>query len=156
MITISEELWINTWEGLRKRGRGAVESAAVWGGKRDHLSETVEKVYFLDDFSGGVQFAEYHRVSIEALERLFAQLRGEKRVIVGDIHTHPGDWVGLSEIDQANPIEFRKGLCAIVLPHFGLPTPSLSAVGVHIYQGEGRWETLSGELKASAVRILRP
>ncbi len=146
-IVISEELWLQTWLGLRARGSGKVESSAVWGGKRDDSTETVEAVYFLDDWDGGCQEAAYHCVSPEALEQLFRRLKEERKVLVGDIHSHPTEWVGLSPLDKANPIEFRKGLYAIVLPRYALPSPALSSAGVHEYAGNGRWRALSQKAK---------
>lgn len=146
-IVIPEELWMQTWLGLRARGLGKVESAAIWGGRRDSLTETVEAVYFLDDYIGRLQRSGYHRVSVGALAELFAQLQRDRRVIVGDVHTHPSDWVGLSALDQENPIEYRKGLYAVVLPSYGRPSPSLSLAGVHVYEGDGCWRMLPQRTK---------
>jgi hypothetical protein len=97
----------------------------------------VEAVYFLDDYAGGEQCRGYHRVPVEALTEFFATLQQQRQVIIADIHTHPGNWVGLSALDEDNPIEYRVGLPAIVLPSFALPRPSLSISGVHIYKGNG-------------------
>jgi hypothetical protein len=146
-IVIPEKIWVQTWLGLRVRGRGKVESAAIWGGKRDALTETVEAVYFLDDLAGRVQFSGYHRVPEKALAQFFSQLQRDRRVIVGDIHTHPTRWVDLSDLDKDNPIEFRKGLYAIVLPSYAIPEPSLTLAGVHEYKGNGRWRALSQRAK---------
>lgn len=140
-------IWERTWSGLRRRGAGAKESAAVWAGRRCAELEHVEAVYFMDDYAGGEQCAGYHRVPVEALTEFFATLQQQRQVIIADIHTHPGDWVGLSALDEENPIEYRVGLPAIVLPRFALPRPSLSICGVHIYMGGGRWRTLSGRRK---------
>lgn len=149
-IRISNEIWAETWLGLRKRGQGKRESAAIWGGKRSGHEETVEAVYYLDDFDGGMQYRGYHYVSTEALAQFFTQLQSERRVIVGDIHTHPTRWVGLSLIDKEHPIEFRRGLHAIVLPSFALPAPSLTLAGVHVYEGDGEWHTLTEAAKHDA------
>jgi hypothetical protein len=146
-IVISEKLWIDTWLGLRARGQGRVESAAIWGGKRDDTTEVVEAIYFLDDYADSVQFPGYHQVSTKSLATLFERLRQERRLIIGDVHTHPTSWVGLSKLDKEHPIEFRCGLYAIVLPSFALPSPSLSLAGVHVYEGDGQWRSLSQSSK---------
>jgi hypothetical protein len=153
-IVVPHKIWAETWLGLRARGHGKTESAAIWGGKRDSSAETVEAVYFLDDLPGRVQFSGYHRVPEKALELLFNQLQRDRRVIVGDIHTHPGDWVDLSALDKNNPIEFRKGLHAIVLPTYALPEPSLSIAGVHEYKGGGRWRILSQRAKKKVITLI--
>ena len=146
-IVVPNEVWVQTWLGLQKRGKGKVESAAVWGGKRDDLSEIVEAVYFLDDLVGRFQHRGYHFVPPEALAQLFAQLQRDRRVIVADIHTHPTGWVGLSALDKSHPIEFRPGLHAIVLPSYAQSTPSLSLAGVHEYEGGGKWRILTDKMK---------
>jgi len=147
-IRIPNYLWLQTWGGLRDRGQGSRESAAIWGGKRIGNSETVEAVYYLDDFEGGFRSRAYHFVSTEALAQLFAKLHREKHVIIGDVHTHPTSWVGLSQIDREHPIEFRHGLHALVLPSFALLSPSLRLTGVHVYQGDGKWQTLNDAAKS--------
>lgn len=149
-IVVSTKLWLDTWLGLRQRGGGRVESAAVWGGRRDVLGEVVEGVYFLDDLPGGLQRSAFHRVSSRATAELFSDLQRDRRLIVADIHTHPTGWVGLSGLDQANPIEFRNGLYALVLPSYGIPSPSLAIAGVHEYLGKGKWRELSQSQKRTA------
>jgi hypothetical protein len=121
-IHVPRAIWERTWGGLRRRGAGAKESAAVWAGRQCADLEQVEAVYFLDDYAGGEQCRGYHRVPVEALTEFFATLQQQRQVIIADIHTHPGNWVGLP---------------AIVLPSFALPRPSLSISGVHIYKGNG-------------------
>jgi hypothetical protein len=141
-VAVPSCIWNDTWIGLRLRGQGRKESAAVWAGCRHNNDERVEAVYFLDDYAGGEQCRGYHRVDVEALTEFFVTLQRQKQVIIADIHTHPTDWVGLSPLDESNPIEFRVGLPAIVLPSFAEPEPSWSISGVHIYRGNGRWRTL--------------
>jgi hypothetical protein len=148
---VPRAIWACTWSGLRSRGAGAKESAAVWAGCRCDGLEHVEALYFLDDYAGGEQRRGYHRVPVEALTEFFAALQQQKQVIVADIHTHPTDWVGLSALDEENPIEFRVGLPALVLPCFALPRPSLSISGVHIYKGNGRWRMLRDAQKRRLI-----
>jgi hypothetical protein len=128
---------------LHERGNGIFESTAVWAGVRDGWVETIDTIYFLGDFVGRVQCRGYHSVPAKALELLFEKLQQGRRLIIGDVHTHPTDWVGLSRIDQANPIEFRRGVLAVVLPAFAKPEPSLESAGVHEYRGNGMWRTWS-------------
>jgi hypothetical protein len=153
-IVIPEKIWTETWLGLRQRGKGIVESAAVWGGRRDDTNEIVEAVYFLDDLADSIQRKGYHRVSTQALEKFFNQLHADRRVIVGDVHTHPTRWVGLSDIDKDHPVEFRKGLYAVVLPSYAIPAPSLESVGVHQYKGDGRWRSLAQREKKKVFAFI--
>jgi hypothetical protein len=142
-ILISAAHWNETWLGLRDRSTGGVESVAVWAGKRISAEETVQGVYFLDDCEDGIQHARYHQVSPETLAALFDRLRNDRRVIIGDVHTHPSRWVDLSDLDKENPIEFRRQVLAVVLPEYAKSNPSLASAGIHEYLGDGHWKTLS-------------
>jgi hypothetical protein len=153
-LVVPKKIWVETWLGLRKRGRGKVESAAIWGGKREGSKEIIEAVYFLDDLAGHIQFSGYHKIPETALAELFDKLHQDRRLIVGDIHTHPSDWVGLSGLDKANPIEFRKGICAVVLPSYAVSEPSLKSAGVHEYVGDGRWRELSQKAKKKYFKFI--
>jgi hypothetical protein len=146
-IYIPIQIWHATWAGLNTRSKGKIESAAIWAGRRDGEIERVEGVYFLDDYVGGLQRRDYHCVPVQALTIFFADLRRDRRVIIADLHTHPRSWVGQSQLDEANPIEFRKGLPAVVLPWFAQGEPSLQSCGVHIYEGGGKWLSLGEDGK---------
>lgn len=144
-IGISKELWEVTWLGLRARGRGQREAACVWGGKRSISVNQVHSVTFLDDLPGVVAGPLYHRPSRATVRALFDVLRERNEMIVGDIHTHPGDWVGLSDIDAAHPIEFRRGLPALIIPRYAISEPALEGLGLHEYVGDGEWRTLDSD-----------
>ncbi len=153
-LNVPASLWLTTWEGLRQRGGGAREAACVWIGARDGKVEHARDVVFLDDLPGTVGRRLQHRTSREAVAALLSRARELGMVIVGDIHTHPSDWVDLSEVDRAHPIEYRLGLLAIVLPSFAGGPPTLEAVGVHEYAGDGEWQTFHGSEKSSRLRLL--
>jgi len=143
-LTVSGSLWRSTWQGLHTRGGGERESACVWAGTRDRDVETAETIIFLDDLPGTIGRRLQHRTSREAVAALLRLTRELGLVIVADIHTHPADWVDLSVVDQAHPIEYRIGLLALVLPDFASGPPELARAGVHEYLGDGRWNTLTG------------
>lgn len=152
-LVVSGSLWRSTWEGLHARGDGERETACVWAGTRDRDVETAETIIFLDDLPGTIGRRLQHRTSREAVAALFARTRELGLVIVADIHTHPADWVDLSLVDQAHPIEYRIGLLAMVLPDFADGAPELTRTGVHEYLGDGRWKTLRGADVLWRVRI---
>src|SRR4051812_20041678 len=111
-IVISNQLWEETWKGLRERGRLERETACIWGGRRNIAEQLVERVYFFDDFGEIESYEAYHRAPAETVAAIFRSLRENGHVIVADVHTHPGEWVGLSGTDKAHPIEYRPGLIA--------------------------------------------
>jgi hypothetical protein len=160
-LRVSHALWTATWEGLRRRGGGAREAACVWAGTREGNVETGEgnvetarSIIFLDDLPGTVGFRLRHRTSREAVAALLLRTRELGMVIVADLHTHPGAWVDLSPVDQEHPIEYRVGLLALVLPAFASGPAELSRAGVHVYAGNGGWQTLRGEDGRRRVQIV--
>lgn len=153
-VYVPASLWARTWRGLRDRGAGRRESAAVWSGTRDDTGERAVDVLFLDDLPGVRAHALQHCVPRSATAALFRELRARGHVIVGDVHTHPGAWVDLSLTDQEHPIEYRVGLLAVVIPHFAKGSPDETGVGIHVYRGSGAWETPEGAARASALVIV--
>lgn len=152
-LIVPEPLWLETWSGLASRGGGQREAACIWAGHRDDQSETVEQIVFLDDFDETVAHGLYHRTPRSVTAELFRLLRERELVIVGDVHSHPDEWVGLSPVDSAHPIEYRVGLRALVLPHYSIGEPSTETVGVHEYLGDKRWHQLSISEVRRVLRI---
>lgn len=153
-LSIPSELWRRTWTRLRAHGDGQREAACIWAGDSSDHEERVTDVIFLDDLPGVEAFALQHRTTRKATGALFAMLHDKKLSIIADVHTHPQDWVDLSWIDKAHPIEYRPGLTAIVLPNYAVGVPSLETVGIHIYLGDGQWRQLDREQAKSKVRVL--
>lgn len=153
-LVVSEGVWASTWLGLRERGQGQRETACVWLGKREGSVEHAHVAVFLDDLPGTVGRRLQHRTSRTAVDMLLSRSRELGMVIVADIHTHPADWVELSDVDRLHPIEYRIGLLALVLPDFAVSPPSLHSVGVHEYLGDGEWTTFRTQNAARRVRIV--
>lgn len=152
-LRMSEELWVRTWLGLRERGGGRRESAAVWIGTRSEAVESAEDVLFLDDLAGVRAHALQHCVPRTATSALFRELRARGKVIVGDVHTHPANWVDLSPTDEEHPIEYRVGLVAVVVPSFAIGEPAIEGVGIHVYRGAGSWDTPRGPGRLAALLV---
>lgn len=152
-LNIPASLWTRTWVGLRERGGGQRESAAVWTGTRDDAGETAMDVVFLDDFPGVRAHALQHCVPRSASAALFRELRARGHVLVGDVHTHPGSWVDLSPTDQEHPIEYRVGLVAVVIPHFARGAPRTDTIGIHVYRGSGAWDTPEGAARDATLML---
>lgn len=152
-IVVSKKLWMETWQGLHKRGAGIREAACIWGGRRDESTDTAKSVTFLDDLPGVRAGARYHQLTRTTIGALFEVLRRNGDMIVADIHTHPSRWTGLSITDAASPIEFRCGLPAMVIPHYATVPPTLTNLGLHEYVGDGRWRQLTLTEIQSVLRI---
>lgn len=144
-ISVTQKLWFETWLGLRARGDGKREAACVWSGRRSPSGDIAQSVTFLDDLPGVRAGELYHRPSRQTIEALFNVLRERQEIIVADIHTHPGEWVDLSITDAAHPIEFRRGLPAMIIPYYAQAEPTLEGLGLHEYIGDGVWAKLAPE-----------
>lgn len=152
-IMVTQQLWEETWIGLRARGNGRREAACIWSGKRSPDGDIARSVTFLDDLPGVRASARYHRLSRETIKALFDLLRERQEVIVADIHTHPSDWVDLSPTDEEHPIEFRRGLPAMIIPNFAKFAPALDGLGLHEYLGDGKWRRLDSEEVEQVLKI---
>lgn len=153
MLIAHSDLWLSTWRGLQQRGGGAREAACVWLGTIAGDVEHAREIVFLDDLPGTTAQRLNHRTSREAVNMVLGRARVSRQRIVADIHTHPADWVDLSVVDRAHPIEYRLGLLALVLPDFAEGPCELSRAGVHEYLGDGRWGRFDGSAKANRVRL---
>lgn len=150
---VSLQLWTSTWNGLQERCAGGNEAACVWLGSRDSDAERALEVVYLDDLPGTVGYRLQHRTSRVAVSMMLELARDKKMSIVADLHTHPSDWVDLSEVDRANPIEYRIGLLALVLPSCALGLADIGRTGVHEYTGSGNWKTFGPDEHAMRVVI---
>jgi proteasome lid subunit RPN8/RPN11 len=152
-LHVTRSLFEATWLGLQRRSQGAQETACVWLGNQDGEREIATEIVFLDDLPGTVGRRLQHRTSREAVRILIDRARELGLTIVGDVHTHPGQWVDLSEVDRAHPIEYRIGLLALVFPSFAQGSPWLDGVGVHEYLGSGQWTRFEGDDVASRLQL---
>lgn len=151
-VRVPLRLWLDTWGGLEARGAGRREAACVWAGPTESAGR-VNEVVFLDDLGEVCSGALHHRTPTATTRALFELLRSRGLEILADVHTHPSDWVELSQVDQEHPIEYRVGLLALVIPGFAVGEPSLDACGLHEYLGDLRWRQLKQAEYATAIKI---
>jgi len=144
-IKLPEKLWQETIMGLRLRSRGSREAACIWAGNRTSAVQHVEEIFFLDDLPGVQGHTLRHNVPRNAINLLFSILKEKGYQIIADVHTHPNSWVGLSEVDMEHPIEYRIGLPMIVIPNYGKGVINYKNIGVHVYQGKGRWKIIKSD-----------
>lgn len=138
-VIVPQNLFRDTWVGLRTRGAAETETVAIWGGNRCGGRGEVTHVYFLNDLPNVEAHRLSHRVPRESLNKVLRVLSNDGCMIIADVHTHPSDWVDLSPVDRDNPTEFRVGFVSVVIPDLALGSPTPGTVGVHVYMGDGRW-----------------
>lgn len=148
-------LWRRLIFDLRRRGGGRGESGAfLLGAERGQRSVTTSYICYDDLDSnayqgGGIAF---HAVGCAAL---WARCRERRLEILADVHTHPGDGVGQSEIDQRNPMIPVVGHTALIIPRFAfMPWWTLKSVGIYEYLGSFAWRTHARETGQRVVLTL--
>jgi len=138
---------------LSDRGHGEIESGAFLLATRTGDSKVVTRVVYYDDLDpdclvGGIHF---HGL---AYGKLWALCRSDRLTVVGDVHTHPSDWVEQSDIDKGSPMVAQQGHVALIIPHFARRPTDPSDVGVHLYDGRG-WTTWTGRDAATRLFVRR-
>jgi hypothetical protein len=78
----------------------------------------------------------------------------ERRVVVGDVHTHPGRSVHQSGIDAENPMVAQDGHVAVILPDYATRPIEPHEAGIHRYEG-GQWTTWTGRAAANHLFVRR-
>jgi hypothetical protein len=68
------------------------------------------------------------------------------------VHTHPGDWIGLSGIDRKNQLCSRLGFWSLVVPRYSREPLALEQLGIHL-QTEDGWYQLRSEEVMSMVSV---
>jgi len=135
--------------GLRNRSAGWRESACVWSGSRDEVTHIgrVARVTFHHDVADDRATALSLELSESAKFTLYQRLASSGETLLALLHTHPNDWVGLSEIDMRNQLGSRIGFWSIVLPHYAARDADPRVIGFHVRCQRG-WQQLS-DLEAS-------
>lgn len=138
---------------LRRRGDGQIESGAFLLAAQDRNVTTVTRVVYYDDLDphclrGGIHFNGL------AYSKLWALCRSDALTVVGDVHTHPGQWVHQSDIDKGSPMVAQHGHVALIVPNLAQGSIAVDAVGVHRYDGRS-WTSWTGSEASRRLFIRR-
>jgi proteasome lid subunit RPN8/RPN11 len=152
-LRIRRRQWEALVRELRRRGRGNRESGAFLLGAFSGDGRTVTRVVFFDDLDakslrGGIALSGL------AFSKLWDICDDEGLRVLGDVHTHPSDWVAQSDTDSSNPMVARAGHVAVIVPDFAFGRVMPTMAGVHIYDGRG-WASSFGGDAAEKVFVRR-
>ena len=155
LLRIDAQLWQELLSELRGRGDGRRESGAfLLGPDANDRPRYVADVAYYDDLdptslTGGISFSgsAYARLWDECVERGLD--------VVGDVHTHPGQWVGQSPTDRDHPMLPQAGHVGLIVPHFAEKALAARDVGVHEYLGDGHWRSWLGRAAGRRLQIGR-
>lgn len=153
LLRMRRDAWQAMLAELGRRGRGGRESGAFLLADRAGNRRTVTQVVYLDDLdpnclTGGIEFDGL------AYSKLWDICDAEQRVVIGDVHTHPGQGVHQSGIDAENPMIAQKGHVALIVPDFAMHAAQPCEVGVHRYDGRG-WQTWTSKDAAHRLFVRR-
>ena len=126
--------------------------------------QLVEQIAFLDGIQGGsdavistitfpnaVLRRSNFRVSAAAMSEAGKHLASYVRL--AQVHTHPGDWVGHSIVDDDFAYSRHDGALSIVLPNFGKTVTSFSDAAVHVCL-RGHWLQLEEKEKHATIQTV--
>jgi proteasome lid subunit RPN8/RPN11 len=146
-------LWQGLIESLRDRGHGGKrESGAFLLGDRDDARARITDFVLYDDLDphsldrGIVHFDGRHYGA------LWEHCRRSGLSVVADVHTHPfGSMQSLS--DRAHPMISAAGHIALILPNFAMDEMRLDEIGIYLYLGAKRWQTVPVRERARFLRL---
>ncbi len=152
-VRISRRRWAHLLGELAQRGGGVRESGAFLLADREAPRRVIDVVYFDDldpnSLTGGVS------MPADAFATLWSICRERQMRVVADVHTHPGHHVVQSTIDQTNPMVARSGHVAVIVPHLAQRPTTAADCGIHIYQGDHKWQVAYGRAAKRALYIGR-
>src|SRR5271166_1302892 len=147
-------LWVRIILDLQRRGKGRGESGAFLLGRQDITSGRVTTYVCYDDLDSQAYQAGAIAFRAVGHAALWEYCRKKQLQVLADVHTHPGQNVRQSHIDQRNPMIPMKGHTAMIVPNFAnTPWWSLGAVGVYEYLGDFEWRTHDASQKPRRVRL---
>lgn len=146
--------WRSMVEELGRRGGGQKEAGAFLLAPRDGDRRRVDRIVYLDDLDpnclqGAISFDG------RAYSKLWDICDATGLRVLGDVHTHGGDWVGQSDVDKQNPMVAAEGHIALILPHLSTRPVQAREVGLHRYGGASGWRSWFGAEAAERLFIRR-
>jgi len=147
--------WDRMTRELGLRGDGRRESGGFLMARRDGDRRRVVRVLYLDDLDPNCLQGKHIHFDGRAYSRLWDICDAENLVVVGDAHTHCGDWAEQSDIDARNPMVAVEGHVALILPRLAMHRIQPADVGVHRYGGSAGWQSWFGGDAAQRLYVRR-
>jgi len=127
---------------MQKYGEQSRECIAYWLGERlDEDSVVVDEVYIPKQYATVIA----SKVQETDVAKLFSILEIDEKVLIAQLHTHPGSAFH-SSIDDEYPVAFEENFLSLVIPYYGFidvdSFPKLSKV--YIYN-KGSWSEVPFE-----------
>jgi proteasome lid subunit RPN8/RPN11 len=148
---LPEDLLHKSIDVMRPHGAVGNEGLALWLGKTD--GSTIEITHLIEVSGPGFTTSPlYMGLSIRAMSKLTDLTDQLDRYLVGQIHSHPGTFVELSDLDKAHGIRVPNYL-SIVCPYYAQrPSTSLSNCGVHVFI-DNNYHRMNSGLVARSIQM---
>jgi proteasome lid subunit RPN8/RPN11 len=109
--------WVGDWEGTRVKRAVHPRHTAWWSG---------------------------YEVEGAWLHAFFGELAGQHERVVAQVHTHPGDWVAMSDTDDRHVLLPSADFISVVIPRFG--SGDGETWGIWSLGRDGEWHDAHEEL----------
>jgi proteasome lid subunit RPN8/RPN11 len=138
---------------LAMSGRGVKESGAFLLGKQEGSRRYVTSYLMYDKVAPESSRSHaYVAFTAEEMAGAWAHCYATGLQVVADVHTHPfGPAQSIS--DRAHPIVSVAGHVALIVPNFAQGSPQTRDLGVHLFGGAGRWQSMFDEKAKAAIRL---
>ncbi|MBS0418659.1 MAG: hypothetical protein JSR66_13180 [Proteobacteria bacterium] len=132
--TLPQELLDTSIECMRPHGARGNEGLALWFGSGDERH--VQFTHIVEVFGPGFTTTPlYMSLSLHAMAALTDFADGHGVFLAGQIHSHPGKFIELSELDEAHGIRV-PGYLSVVCPFYAQRAlEGLGSCGVHTFDG---------------------
>jgi proteasome lid subunit RPN8/RPN11 len=139
---------------LAKSGRGIKEAGAFLLGHVDDKRRWVSS-YLMYDTVATESSRKHAFVAFTATEmaRAWGRCYATGLQVVADVHTHPMG-PGQSVTDRAHPIVSVAGHVALIVPYFAMRNPQPDELGVHVFEGAGKWRSLFDQAAHDALLLI--
>lgn len=139
---LPKDLLSTSIEIMRPHGARGNEGLTLWLGASDDTNRVIVTHAVEIYGSGFVTAPQQMRLSLHATTTLTKLADHLSRYLVGQIHSHPGDFTDLSTVDKERGMRVPNYL-SVVCPHYAQrPDVTLSECGLHIFEG-ARYRRLS-------------
>ena len=148
---LPEDLLNKSIEIMRSHGALGNEGLALWLGK---ANGTVIQITHLVEVTGpGFKTSPlYMGLSMRAMAKLTDLADQLDRYLAGQIHSHPGTFIELSELDKAHGIRAPNYL-SVVCPHYAQhPKTTLGECGIHVFEGHN-YKRMSQAVSEQRIKI---
>ena len=146
MLRIRRSVWKTMMRELEVRGAGIRESGAFLLGRPRGRRPRVTHVVYFDDVEPESLNGAVH-LTLAGYSRVWELCADQGVEVLGDVHTHPGDGVRQSQVDQDNPLVARPGHIALIVPRFARGRITPREVGVYEYRGDDGWRDRPGSIR---------